>query len=60
VVLHRQAATAIYFNGDNSLVIKQENRPDDDHYIIVTESNIEAFLDRLTDICGVPSYPPKD
>jgi hypothetical protein len=60
VVLHGQAATAIYFNGDNSLVIKQENWPDDDHYIIITESNIEAFLDRLTDICGVPSYPPKD
>jgi hypothetical protein len=59
VVLHRQSATAIYFNSDNSLVIKQENWPDDDHCIIITESNIEAFLDRLTDICGIPSYPPK-
>jgi hypothetical protein len=61
VVLYEQPSTAIYFNRVGALVIRQEGRdgPDDDPFIIIAKNNIEEFLDRLTDICGVPSYPPK-
>jgi hypothetical protein len=55
VVLQAQDLTSIYFNNDNSLVIRQHRWPDEDHWIIVTRDNIETFLDELTDRCGVPS-----
>jgi hypothetical protein len=57
VVIKEQPATAIYFNKDNALVIRQRDPldEDDDPYIFIAEHNISEFLDRLCDICGVPS-----
>jgi len=57
VILHEQPATAVYFNKEGSLVIRQRRWPDDDSFIYIAESSIADFLDRLTDACGVPSVP---
>lgn len=57
IVLPEQSATAIYFNDDGGLVIRQQRWPDDDSYIVITKPNISEFLDKLTDVCGIPSFP---
>jgi hypothetical protein len=59
VVLPYQQAVAIYFNHNNELVIRQEKawNEEDDHIIIISEENVQAFLDKLTDACGIPSFP---
>jgi hypothetical protein len=59
VVLVEQLKTAIYRNADDSLVLRQYSWPDDDQVIIITAASIDRFLDRLLDICGIQSYPPK-
>jgi hypothetical protein len=55
IVLHHQPKTAIYRNPDNSIVIRQYNWPDEDSFVVITESNIDGFLDKLTEVCGIPS-----
>ena len=55
IILREQPATAVYFNREGSLVIRQHRWPDDDTIIIIAASSIADFLDKLTDICGVPS-----
>jgi hypothetical protein len=56
IILREQPATAVYFNKEGSLVIRQHRWPDDDIFIYIAESSIGDFLDKLTDICGVPSF----
>ena len=55
IILHEQPETAAYFNKDNSLVIRQRRWPDEDAFIYITEPHIDAFLDKITDVCGIPS-----
>jgi hypothetical protein len=57
IVLREQQSIAIYWNKQNSLVIRQERRWDqeEDVCIIITAENIGAFIDRLTDVAGVVS-----
>jgi hypothetical protein len=31
--------------------------PDDGPVIIIKKNNVEHFLDKLTDICGIPTFP---
>jgi hypothetical protein len=59
IVLSEQQRIAVYHNADDGLVIRQEARwPDsDDHYVIIAKENIEHFLDKLCDACGVASFP---
>ena len=54
VVLLEQPATAVYFNRDGDLVIRQRATfQDDDPAIFITVDNIDRFLDKLCDACGV-------
>jgi hypothetical protein len=57
IVLREQPATAVYFNTQNGLVIRQERSRDreEDTFIVVAEESVQHFLDKITDICGVPS-----
>jgi hypothetical protein len=57
IVLREQQSIAIYRNKHDSLVIRQERRWDqeEDVCIIVTAENIGTFIDRLTDVAGIPS-----
>lgn len=59
VILHDQPATAVYFNPEGSLVIRQEQAwdRDDDTCVFVTKQNQQAFLDRLCDALGIGSAP---
>jgi hypothetical protein len=57
IALESQLTTVLYRNRDDSLVIRQWNWPDDDHYIVITKQNIGAFLDKLADFCGIPRIP---
>lgn len=58
VVLHDQPATAIYFNKFGGLVIRQEARwpsDEDDPYVVIAPNNVAAFIDKITDVVGIPS-----
>jgi hypothetical protein len=55
IILREQPETAIYYNPEGSLVIRQRGWPDEDVIIIIAEQSIDQFLDKLTDACGVPS-----
>jgi hypothetical protein len=57
VVIHEQPATAIYFNNDNALVIRQKGTDyhDGDPFVYIGADHIEGFLDKLCDLCGIPS-----
>jgi hypothetical protein len=55
IILREQAATAVYFDKEGSLVIRQHRWPDDDTFIYIAEASINNFLDKLTDVCGIPS-----
>ena len=59
VVLQEQRRTAIYFNTRGELVIRQEAdwNEDTDTVLVIAKNNIPDFLDKLTDTCGVPSFP---
>jgi hypothetical protein len=55
VILREQPETAAYFNREGGLVIRQHRWPDDDTVVVIARNCIADFLDKLTDICGVPS-----
>ena len=55
VVLSEQRETAIYWNASGELVIRQKCWPDDDVWVVITDGQVDRFLDKLTDICGIPS-----
>ena len=59
VILHDQPATAIYFNRERSLVIRQERSwdRDEDTYVFIAKENQQAFLDKLCDVLGIGSAP---
>jgi hypothetical protein len=58
IVLREQQSIAIYRNMHGGLVIRQERGWDqeEDVCIIVTAENINTFIDRLTDVAGIPSF----
>jgi hypothetical protein len=55
VVLPQQLLTACYFNPNGELVIRQRRWPDDDQFIFIAPESIDTFIDKLTDIVGIPS-----
>jgi hypothetical protein len=57
VVLHEQPATSCYFNEEGGLVIRQKRWPDDDTWVVIAADQIDTFIDKLTDIIGIPSVP---
>ena len=59
VILQEQRRTAVYFNTRDELVIRQQAdwNEETDTVVIIAKNNIPDFLDKLTDICGVPSFP---
>jgi hypothetical protein len=62
VTLPAQQQIAIYHNPKGSLVIRQMRDPlwqQDDPFVCISASNIEEFLDQLTDVCGIPSFPAR-
>lgn len=56
VVLREQPETAVYFNRDGALVIRQRAawNQEDDPFVFISPANIGEFLDKLTEACGVP------
>ena len=57
VVLHHQPAVAVYINQAGGLTIRQERSWDQDEDIIIAiaPENVGEFIDKLTDIVGIPS-----
>jgi hypothetical protein len=57
VVLQEQQQTAVYFNKDEALVIRQRAawNQDEDTFVFICRQNIGEFIDKLTEACGVPS-----
>ena len=58
VVLKEQPATAIYRNGENSIVIRQQAAwdRDEDSFVYTTEQNVMAFVDQLCDAVGIAEF----
>ena len=56
VVLREQPETAVYFNRDGALVIRQRAawNQEGDPFVFISPANIGEFLDKLTEACGVP------
>ena len=48
-------AVTAYFNAHGGLVIKQEMWPDDDAIVIINATNIDTFIDRMTELLGYGS-----
>lgn len=59
IVLHHQPSVAIYWNGSGGLTIRQERAWDqeEDTITVVSVDNVMTFIDKLTDIVGIPSLP---
>jgi hypothetical protein len=55
VVLHKQPQTALYFNPNGALVIRQQNWPEDDVFVFIAREYLDSFVDKLTDMLGIPS-----
>ncbi len=57
VVVPEQQAVAVYWNVRGELVIRQERTwdQDEDTFVVIARWNVDAFIDKLTDICGIPS-----
>jgi hypothetical protein len=57
IVLREQRALAVYWNTRGDLVIRQERYWDeiDDPFLVIGRNNVDAFLDRLCDVVGIPS-----
>lgn len=57
VLLKRQPATAVYFNPAGDLVIRQEAEwnEEQDTFVFISKPYLMEFLDKLTDICGIPT-----
>jgi len=60
IIVPEQHAVAAYFNPAGGLVIRQERAWDqeEDTIIVIAQANVDRFLDRLTDICGIPTMRP--
>ena len=58
VVLHHQPAVAAYINHAGGLTIRQERSWDQDEDIIIAiaPENVGEFIDKLTDVIGIPSF----
>jgi hypothetical protein len=56
IMLREQPETACYFNQYGGLVIRQRGWPDNDSVVIIAPNNIGEFLDKITDVCGIPSF----
>ena len=54
VILREQPATAVYFNKNDDLVIRQKRWPED-AFIYISAESLDTFLDKLSDACGIPS-----
>jgi len=55
VVLAEQPETAVYWNPNGDLVIRQRHWPDDDSLIFISRTNVDEFVDKLCDVVGIPS-----
>ena len=55
VALAEQRQTAGYWNTDGDLVIRQRCWPDDDALIFIAADSVDRFIDKLTDVMGIPS-----
>jgi hypothetical protein len=55
ILCARQTEVTAGFNAAGDLILTQINWPDDDSIIIVRAENIADFIDKLTDVLGIPS-----
>jgi hypothetical protein len=55
VVFHEMPRTAIYWNQNGALVIRQQRHYDEDVFVFISPDSIDSFIDKLTDFVGIPS-----
>jgi hypothetical protein len=55
IVLAEQPETAVYRGQNGQLVIRQRAWPGDDNVVIIATQCIVEFVDKLTDVAGIPS-----
>jgi hypothetical protein len=55
VAFHEMPRTAIYWNQNGVLVIRQQRHYDEDVFIFISPDLIGFFIDKLADFVGIPS-----
>jgi len=57
IVLRQQPAIAVYISETGYLVIRQERQwnEDADTIICIAPESIDPFIDKITDVVGIPS-----
>jgi hypothetical protein len=50
VIIRRQPETHVYWNAHNQIVIRQENWPDDDHFVVFSLDTIPRLIARLKEM----------
>ena len=50
VIIRRQPETHVYWNARNQIVIRQENWPDDDHFVVFSLDTIPRLIARLKEM----------
>jgi len=57
IVLREQRETAIYWNPNGDLVIRQRAdwNETDDPFLVIGANNVFEFIDKLCDVAGIPS-----
>ncbi|MBR0685295.1 hypothetical protein JQ594_05170 [Bradyrhizobium manausense] len=55
-LLPPQDEIVAYFNEGEDLILRQKSWPDEDQVICIHKDLISQFIDRLTDLVGIPSF----
>jgi hypothetical protein len=58
VVISEQRMTAVYSNGDGDLVVRQACWPEDDVWIVVARSNVQALAAAMLQEAGTEPLAP--
>jgi hypothetical protein len=59
VLLAAQSLIEFKIDEHGGLLLKQSCWPNEDQTIYVNADYLDTFIDRLTDVCGVPSFPSR-
>ncbi|WP_456748992.1 hypothetical protein [Bradyrhizobium sp. USDA 4470] len=59
IVIREQLETAAFINMAGELVIKQRRWLDDDQTLFIAKHCIAEFIDKLTEVVGIPSVPSR-
>lgn len=55
ILVERQHRVTAEITADGGLIIRQETAPETEQVVEISAENVVGFIDRLTDVLGVPT-----